>query len=111
MTLQCQGVVLPTHATCGATLCWSKIRPAPSVAALELTEFDGETNETNALIVKAPIEPGEHTWLAVCPAVVKDGVAYAEASSPISFTVKPHTNVCRRVGHTIGDRGWRTFQD
>lgn len=61
-----------------------------SVARIELSKFDGETNEANALIVNAPIVPGEHTWLVVSSAVVKDGVAYAEAASPISFTVKPH---------------------
>jgi hypothetical protein len=29
--------------------------------------------------------------VAVCPAVVKDGVSYEKASTPMSFTVKPHT--------------------
>ena len=28
--------------------------------------------------------------MAVCPAVVKKGISYTEASTPISFTVKPH---------------------
>jgi len=57
----------------------------------ELTTFDGKTNETTELVVTAPVEPGGYTWLAVCPAVVKEGVSYMEASTPISFTVKPHT--------------------
>lgn len=57
----------------------------------ELTEFDGATNATGDLVVKAPLTPGTYAWLAVCPAVAKEGVSYAEASTPLSFTVKPHT--------------------
>ena len=49
--------------------------------SVEVTDFDGETNETGELVVKAPVKPGEYTWSAV----------YAETSTPISFTVKPHT--------------------
>ncbi|MBI3049701.1 MAG: hypothetical protein HYY76_15460 [Acidobacteria bacterium] len=56
-----------------------------------LTEFDGQTNQTSDLVMKAPVEAGEYTWVAVCPAVVKDDVSYIEARAPISFTVKPHT--------------------
>ena len=58
---------------------------------LELTEFDGQTNETGELVVKAPVKAGVYTWSAVCPAVVKEGISYIEVSTPISFTVKPHT--------------------
>jgi hypothetical protein len=61
---------------------------------VKLTEFDGVRNATREFVVKAPGKPGGYTWLAVCPAVVKEGVSYSEASTPISFTVKPHrTNV------------------
>jgi hypothetical protein len=49
--------------------------------SIEVTDFDGETNETGELVAKAPVQPGQYTWLAV----------YAETSTPISFTVKPHT--------------------
>ena len=49
--------------------------------SVEVTDFDGETNETGELVVKAPVKPGKYTWSAV----------YAETSTPISFTVKPHT--------------------
>lgn len=59
--------------------------------SVELTGFDGETNESGEFVVKAPVKAGEYTWLAVCPAVVKEGISYMEASTPISFTVKPHT--------------------
>lgn len=62
--------------------------------SVEITTFDGATNETSELVVKAPIEPGGYTWTAVCRAVAKGGIAYTEASTPISFTVRPHiTNV------------------
>src|SRR5213594_713003 len=58
---------------------------------VELTEFDGVTNRTREFVMKAPVKPGEYTWLAVSPAVVKEGVSYIQASAPISFTVKAHT--------------------
>ena len=59
--------------------------------SIEITEFDGETNATGEFVLKAPIPTAEYTWLAVCPAVVKKAITYAEASAPISFTVKSHT--------------------
>ena len=58
---------------------------------VEISEFDGVTNATGEFVVKAPFQPGAYTWLAVSPAVVKEGVSYMQASTPISFTVKPHT--------------------
>jgi hypothetical protein len=59
--------------------------------SIELTSFDGETNETVDLVVKAPVTAGGYTWLAMCPAVVKERFSYEETSTPISFNVKPHT--------------------
>lgn len=61
------------------------------VAGLELVRFDGSVNETNERVVKAPDGIGSHTWVAVCPAFVKKGTSYAEASAAASFTVAPHT--------------------
>src|ERR687888_2516044 len=58
---------------------------------IELTDLEDETNAAGELVVKAPDTPGGYTWLAVCPAVVKEGVSYTEASTPVSFTVRPHT--------------------
>jgi hypothetical protein len=58
--------------------------------SVELTEFDGVTSRSGEVVVAAPATPGAHTWVAVCPARVKDGVSYAETSTPISFTVNPH---------------------
>ena len=59
--------------------------------SIELTEFDGETNETSEFVVKAPVTPGAHTWLAVCQAHAKAGMSHEDTSAPFSFTVKPHS--------------------
>ena len=59
--------------------------------SIELTEFNGETNETSEFVVKAPVRPGAYTWLAVCPAHAKAGISHEETSAPFSFTVKPHS--------------------
>ena len=58
---------------------------------LELTEIDDHANAVGALALKAPLEPGDHVWSVLSPAVVKKGVSYEETSKVISFTVKPHT--------------------
>jgi hypothetical protein len=61
------------------------------VESAELTEFDGESNETSEFAVKAPVEPGAYTWLAVCPALATADPSSEETSAPFSFTVKPHS--------------------
>ena len=58
--------------------------------SIELTAFDGETNETREFVVKAPLMPGSYTWLAVCSVLTTAGLSYEETSAPFSFTVKPH---------------------
>ncbi len=58
--------------------------------SVELTEFDGEANETTEFVVKAPVGPGAYTWLAVFPACTTAGISREETSAPFSFTVKPH---------------------
>lgn len=69
-----------------------EIRDRDTVVAdgIELTEFDGETNETGAFALKAPIEPGEYSWLAVFPAQQQNGAVHEATSAPFSFTVEPH---------------------
>ena len=59
--------------------------------SVELTEFDGETNETREFVVKAPVRPGAYTWLAVCQAHATAGMSHEETSAPFSFTVTPHS--------------------
>ena len=61
------------------------------VEAMELTEFDGETNETKEVVVKAPVRPGAYTWLAVPPTPATAGMSHEDTSAPFSFTVKPHS--------------------
>ena len=58
---------------------------------VELTEFDGETNETSEFVVKAPVRPGAYTWLAVCLVQGMAGMAPEDTSAPFFFTVKPHS--------------------
>ncbi len=61
------------------------------VKEIELSDFDGAANETNEFVVKAPTEPGAHTWTAVFPAQEKGGVLLHEESfAPFSFIIKPH---------------------
>ena len=61
------------------------------VERIDLTEFDGETNETSEFVVRAPLKPGAYTWLAMWPAHAMAGLSLKERSAPFSFTVKPHT--------------------
>jgi hypothetical protein len=90
MTLQGQVSCAPTCDLRGHALL-VKDEAGADVRSVELTRFDGEINRTDEFDVKAPVKAGGHTWLAVCPAVVKGGISYIEASTPISFTVTRHT--------------------
>ncbi len=60
-------------------------------AGVEFSEYDGETSATVEFVVKVPAKVGAYTWLAVCPAVVKEDILFMESSAPISFTVQSHT--------------------
>lgn len=88
LTLQVKVSCSPVHDLRGHILL-VKDQAGADVGRVELTDYDGEANATR-LVVKAPIEAGEHNWSVVCPAVVKDGMSYADASAAIAFTVKPH---------------------
>ena len=68
-----------------------KDQAGAGVGTLELAELDDDENAVGTLAVKAPVKTGDYVWSVVSPAVVKDGVSYAEASKAISFTVTPHT--------------------
>jgi hypothetical protein len=69
-----------------------KDQAGAGIASLELTTFDGTTNQTLEFAARAPVAAGHHTWSIASAAVVKAGVSYEEASTTISFTVKPHTS-------------------
>ena len=60
-------------------------------ASIELTEFDGEANQTSDFVVAAPSKPGAYTWSAVCSADETPGDSFEETSAPFSFTVNPHS--------------------
>jgi hypothetical protein len=53
-----------------------------------LTQFYG-VNDSDVIITKAPIEPGEYTWTAVFPAQQKGRVLHQQSSAPFSFVVMP----------------------
>jgi len=57
---------------------------------LDLAEFNGVINETRECVVKAPLQTGNHTWVAINPAPTTPGTAPETTSTPFSFTVKPH---------------------
>ncbi len=59
------------------------------VETIELTRFDGESNQTGEVVVTAPVRSGTHVWRAVCPAQ-QGSVSDEDASTSFSFTVKPH---------------------
>ncbi len=61
-----------------------------TVQSIELTEFDGENNQTEECVLKAPVSPGNYTWFCL---VAEDGNAAGgptDTSAQFSFTVKPH---------------------
>jgi len=90
MTLQGKVSCSPPCDLRGHTLL-VKDQAGGDAGSVELTRFDGKTNETGELVVKAPVTPGGYVWLAVCPALVKEDISYPEASTPIRFTVTAHT--------------------
>ncbi len=90
MTLQGKLSCAPARDLRGHTLL-IKDHTGADARRVEFNEFDGLTNLTPEFVVKAPIKPGQYTWSGMSPAMVKEGVSYAQASTPISFTVKPHT--------------------
>ena len=67
-----------------------RARDDTELARAELTERDGEACVAGALVLRAPIETGEHTYWAVLAAQQKDGVLHDETSTEFSFTAKPH---------------------
>jgi hypothetical protein len=91
MTLHADVSCVPSCDLRGHVL-WIKDHTGAETGKVELVNFDGETNETaGECVANAPVKPGVYTWSAGCPAIVKKGVSYSEASTRISFTVKPHT--------------------
>jgi hypothetical protein len=68
-----------------------KDQAGAEIGRLVLTEFDGERNESAALVVKAPLSIGEHVWSVFSPVLEKDGTLLDESSRGVSFSVTAHT--------------------
>ena len=51
-----------------------------------INQFFG-VNQTDALLIRAPLDPGEYTWSIVYPEQEKDGIIHSEASVSATFTV------------------------
>jgi hypothetical protein len=60
------------------------------LASAELTAFDGAAHVMGALVLRAPLEAGEHIYRAVLAAQEKDGVAHEETATAFSFVTKAH---------------------
>ena len=60
------------------------------LASAELTAFDGAARVMGALVLRAPLEAGEHIYRAVLAAAEKDGVAHEETATAFSFVTKAH---------------------
>ncbi len=90
LTLGCKVSCDPTADLRGQTLL-IKDQDDASIGCAKLTEFDGDASETGDFVVKAPIEPGAYTWLAVFPADEKETGSPVGTSIPFSFAVKPHS--------------------
>jgi hypothetical protein len=65
-------------------------RDGTELARAELTELDGEASVTSALVLRAPLEAGEHVYRVVLAAQEKDGVLHEETSTELSFAAKAH---------------------
>ncbi len=60
------------------------------IGSATLVEFNGDINETDGIVLKAPAKLGTHSWSVVCPARLTDGISYEEIAVPFCITVKPH---------------------
>jgi hypothetical protein len=90
MTLRAQTACTPACDMRGHNLLLND-QAGAEIGRLVLTEFDGERNESAALVVNAPLSIGDYVWSVFSPAVENDGVLLDETSKAISFNVKPHT--------------------
>ena len=60
------------------------------VRQIQLVSFDGVANETDEVVVKAPVKPGRYTWKAGFAAQELGGLLHGESSTSFSFSVKAH---------------------
>lgn len=57
---------------------------------IALSHFDGATNSTDDLVLRAPLSVGVHRWTASIEAFETDDAAYPAVSEPIALQVEPH---------------------
>lgn len=62
-----------------------------SLGEIALSRFDGTTNSTDDLVLRAPLSVGVHGWTASLEAFGTGDVAYPAVSEPIALTVEPHS--------------------
>lgn len=60
------------------------------VARAELKKSDGETYESNDIVLAAPRSVGKHVYRAVVVAADKDGALHEQASTEVRIVVKKH---------------------
>lgn len=60
------------------------------LSAAELAHHDGEAFVTSALVFRAPLRVGEHTYRTILAAHEKDGVVHNETTAAFTFAVQPH---------------------
>jgi hypothetical protein len=60
------------------------------VGGVDVTHAEAQPDDVLEVLVKAPIRPGPHTWLATHAASAQPGDSPEEIAAPFSFTVKPH---------------------
>jgi hypothetical protein len=60
------------------------------LATAELIELDDEAYVTSALVLRAPLETGEHVYRAVLAASENEGVLHEETSTAFSFVATAH---------------------
>ena len=60
------------------------------IGSSELAAFDDGVNETEAFVLQAPGQVGEHAWTVLFPRHEIEGAVHQEGSLAVSFTTIPH---------------------
>jgi hypothetical protein len=67
-----------------------RTRDDAELAAAELTELDNESWATSALLLRAPLEVGEHIYRAVLAAQEQDGVLHEATTTEFAIVTMAH---------------------
>ena len=74
------GVSCPEARDLGGSMVRIVAQDGALAKEVELSEFDGTVNQTDEFVVKASIDPGEYTWIAMFPAQETDCLLYTSPS-------------------------------